>query len=430
MITDYYKMAKKSSTSTRKRKRTKSKSKSASNKNKKVNFKKKIYRKAKKYNKKRVKQINVDASKQLTTHSYVKRNVSYKKQKRINNKFLNGYSPFSSIYTNFYQETTKTDLDVSKYYWITRSTLREVYDYTIKAAVAPGTQPGTEVSQANGMYVSGPDMSIYISKVKHSYEIHNPTNYDQTLVIYDVVCKNDTLQTCESSYFNTANDNSIRSFNYTLQQANQDYDPISLMKLGEGLVRGTVPAAGNVLVSDSTDLNFNDIKFTPTMAYPFNIYWRVVRKHIFTLQPGATVNHVFTYRPKQLITRGYLGYKYPAYQQTNTNSTVPIGLRDITSGSLFKFWGQLVGSGDDGDNSKHYEVVNLGGGLTIKSDIQVKWYRMDPKYKFTFREIQINNDPDSPMDASNLEVINNVTIKQAQKADTDASNNKIPVNTS
>ena len=48
MITDYYKMAKKSSTNIRKRKRKSTKSKTKQKKAKKVDYKKRIYRKIKK----------------------------------------------------------------------------------------------------------------------------------------------------------------------------------------------------------------------------------------------------------------------------------------------------------------------------------------------------------------------------------------------
>ena len=426
MITDYYKMAKKSSTNIRKRKRKSTKSKSKQKKAKRVDYKKRIYRKIKKFNKKRAKLINVDANKQVTTHSYVKKAVNYKKQKKINNKFNQGYSPFLNVYTNYYQETTKTEIDRSKYVWFNKGTLQEVYNYALKATSVGTTLPTQTPGQSNGYLINGQDMSIYISRIKYRYEISNPSNYDQTIVIYDLVCKNDTISQSTSCYYNATADNSINYFQYGVNTT-QDYDPISLMRLGSEAVQGKVPSNGDFTVTDPSQMDFYDIKYTPTMSYPFNIYWKVARKHMYTLQPGSSLTHVFTYRPKQILTRGYLGYKYASYLQQANNTAVPIGIKDITAGSLFKYWGQLAGSGEDTNNSGHNEVINLSGAITIKCDTEIKWYRMDPKFTYIYREKESNNAAN--LSVNNMEVINDTTIKPVQTADNDNTNN-IESNTS
>lgn len=152
-------------------------------------------------------------------------------------------------------------------------------------------------------------------------------------------------------------------------------------------------ASDPVVVSDPTQDRLQDINYTPSQSYPFNIYWKIVGKKIIKLQPGATHVHTFKFKPKSLWNRGYLGYRYLDSEIATSGNKMRMGIKDFTCGSLFKFWGQTAAEADSGIATvggsayyvqDHSHATTLSGRIAIKSYQTYKYYCIDDKYTYHF----------------------------------------------
>ena len=112
------------------------------------------------------------------------------------------------------------------------------------------------------------------------------------------------------------------------------------------------------------------------------------------------------------MTKGYFGYKYQPHLN-NTATSNDIGIKDLTSGCLFKFWGQVAGSGND--SNKTY-VTTLSGKLMFKETIDVKWYCIDEKYTYSFKTVKSQYSPTAE-DIAKLEVVNDENTKRNTTTD-------------
>lgn len=338
--------------------------------------------------------------------------VTNRQQKIINKRFKEGYSPFERNLVKQIQLTNFTETNKAKYIWRTYSTLdliRKAFEYFPQDS----STPGTVTSASSDTYLKSEEQSVYINAVSNSYEILNPTNYDVTMVVYDIVYKEDTTYSAGNYHMEDLS---------ALTSVRQD--PIHLIKTGLDNFSGHMESAGtettSVIVGDSVQstLALDSIEVKPTMSYPFNIYCKIIRKQTFRLQPGATMTHLFKYRPKALINRGYL-YKYKNFFEAGNSEDIAI--KNLTCGSLFKIYGQLANTGD---NTLVGNVANLAGRLCIKERTKVNYYCMDNKYKYIFKE----GTEFTPENPNQMEIVNDMEIKPAQEINlvsTDNTNQSI-----
>lgn len=359
--------------------------------------------------------INVKDDKDGYSRTYYKQKVTKQQQKKINKRFKGSFSPFKDVFENGYQETIPQATGKCKWIWRCYNNLQylaRAFEYWPDPTASPGS---TSTNVQTEKYMNSEQQAVYFNKFKHTYEIYNPTNYDMNLVIYDIVCKQDTV----GSVSNTAYNNWDAIYDTTHS------DPIRLISYGLSGKLGKYPGSGNAsvtLVSDPNAKQMYDITLKPTESYPFNIYWNIVRKHTYKLQPGSILHHKFVHKPKALFTRGYYAYKY--CDDTYLDKSKFKGIKDITSGCLFKFWGQVTGTGDsDGLQTgtgyenltqDHGAVTTLSGRLIFKEYIDNRWYCMDPKYSYTFKN-NINNYV--PADEEDLEVITESFITKGNDLD-------------
>ena len=234
---------------------------------------------------------------------------------------------------------------------------------------------------SNDVYANSPDNGIYFNEFKLEYEILNPTNYDMNLVIYDIVCRCDTTldvgstQWPKTAIANQPGSNPIRLISDGCK-ATEGYYPDHPSYNGNML---TSEMVRTTLTADSTRQDLSDVSLKPSNVYYFNLYWKIKRKHFYRLQPGATLKHTFIHKPKALMTRGFFGYKYVNNLAKKDDIETPtinnIGIKDVTSGCLFKYWGQIAGSGEQGftDTTDYlvptparYQVAQLSGKIAIK----------------------------------------------------------------
>lgn len=453
---EYYNMSPKATKTSKGKTLSKKRSSSRSLKHKKSYYKRKYKNKySKKYFKKAYygRAINVKADSE--GYSKTKKAVKPTKQQKriISNRFKNGYSPFIDRATDVIQLTEATEgagndlvslVNKAKWIWRTNSNLnliRKAFNSYPDASVAPATKLSDTIGD---LYINSSEQSVYFDKIKNFYEILNPTNYDMNLVIYDIVYKEDTFKGLVENRYSENGYPKIENWDI-----NGD-DPIGLINEGLQAVTGsqvgaypTTTADEGNLVATPTNLTLNSINTKPTDSYPFNIYCKIIKKHTFRLQPGATLQHKFVYQPKALINRGYLGYKYSRYlsnkkySTTSTNvSTVldaankysiehsykdNIAVKDFTCGCLFKFWGQVAGSGNDSQRS---QVATLPGRLMLKETIETKWYAMDQRFNYVFNN---ENMWDAAENTNDIEVINNVVPHKQTEMNLDDTDNENPI---
>lgn len=372
--------------------------------------------------------INIKEDREGFTKTYHRQPVTPQQQKIINKRFKNGYSPFKDFIESKFQLTTDGVVDKAKWIWRTVNTL----DYIVKmwqAYPQPGDAVGTISTTAANTYAYSQEQAIYINQFSYRYEIYNPTNYDMNLVIYDLVYKDDTDYKADNAYI----DGSTETLNTAF---NSNNNPIALISEGLGhknayLGDGTGSSVNYAGVSDPNAKDIEDITLKPTESYPFNIKIKIIKKHTYRLQPGASMVHKFIHKPKCLLNRGYYAYRYGKNLNATPTGTSPnqtpavtrnIAMKDITSGCLFKVWGCITGTGSSSGDTRHLEVCNLSGKLMIKEQVTAKWDAMDQRFTYTFKT---DNAPMTfTTDTKNkLEVITKANVKLAMDVDQLSTNN-------
>lgn len=364
------------------------------------------------------KYINVKADVDGRSRTYYKQKVTKKQQNRINYAMKSGFSPFVYREEEGVQETIPQNTNRAKYIWRCHNALKYITKQFTTTPTSGSDNQGNLVNESTGSYIAnGPQAQLYFSDFVTRYEILNPTNYDMNVVIYDVVCKSDTPYNTTSKIATHDSDTSSTTSS----------TPIDLMKRNLGSISVDIPEDESsrlgVGVSDYTNEDLFDIQYKPTSSYAFNIHWTVVGKKYIKLQPGASHYHIFTHKAKALMSRGYWGYKYYNLLGDETTNNSNIGVANITSGTLFKFWGGVAGTADSSRNPTignitqiQSQVLNLSGRLMMKEFFQGKWYRIDPKLTYVY-DRYINRY--TPTDEEDLSIPTNVKFEKAQDEDAD-----------
>lgn len=365
--------------------------------------------------------VNVKNDVEGYDRTFYKQNVTDQEQKKINRRFNEGYSPFKDDYELGFQDTLPQCTNKAKWIWRCHNSLAFItkafnYQPTLN------NDSGSITASTSVQSFKSPEQAMYFHQFKTRYEIHNPTDYDINLVIYDIVCKQDTTNRCSDNFANPLQGISLQN----------NKDPITLINAGttsqwyyaiDPLTGNTIAdhGANYVAVPDTQQKTLYDITMKPTESYPFNIYFTIVKKKTYKLQPGATMVHVFDHRPKALMTRGYWGYRYGKDLKANDGDSFR-GIKNITSGCLFKYWGQVAGSakstmtGPSGTGEytnpqqNTAEVVNLSGRLMFREFVSNRWYLMNTKLTYTFNT-KVNEY--KPLDEEELNVVNDVEFKKA-----------------
>ena len=372
------------------------------------------------------KAINVKEDKEGYSKTYLKQKVTKQQQKIINKRFKNGYSPFSKVLDAQFQDTIYNNLNMCKWVWRSYLTLDNIA-MMWKYFPNRGAVTGSSTITNSDVYFNSTDQSLYINTVSYRYDIVNPTDYDMNLVIYDIVAKTDTLNPEYNYYYNSTECLDSGDSSKYVGNSSRD-DPVRMLYRGLSKTTGYLDGTAATPASDPTAKNIWDITLNPTESYPFNIYYKIVKKHTFRLQPGATLTHKFIHKPKALINRGWFAYKYTGYLSQTTNTAQSIALKDLSSGCLFKYWGQVTGKGDSSitktsntiTGQDHNAVVSLSGRIMFKEYITVKWDCMDQKFNYVFRS---SNAPDTADYAEeNFEVTNDSGIKRVNAQDLEPNN--------
>ena len=207
---------------------------------------------------------------------------------------------------------------------------------------------GMDPTHDSNRYGANPNQFIYLGKCTFSYELYNPTNYNMTIWIYDLICKRDTEAVI--TYSDAENTNSAA--------------PENLMYKGSRSMKQT-PTGASVKpweVSDPTYENgtyWNTIGMKPTDYHLFNTFWKVKGIKKLVLPPTTSHHHTVVFNPKTKITSASLFYpreKHGAQEQ--------LGLAGITQATLFGFQGQVATENDTSTDATD-TIGTLPGKLLV-----------------------------------------------------------------
>ena len=129
------------------------------------------------------------------------------------------------------------------------------------------------------------------------------------------------------------------------------------------------------------------------------------------------------------MSRGYYGYKYQQSEDVVNNGPPDIAIKQLTSGTLFKVWGQISGdttSYKTESNNVYMQgssrVVSLSGRLMVKEWFKANAYYCSPKIGVYERQSTSSWVPD---DEEDLEIPTEVRLEKVEdeKMETDTGTN-------
>lgn len=192
---------------------------------------------------------------------------------------------------------------------------------------------------------NSPDAYIYIGKCTFTYEIYNPTNYNITVWIYDLICKRDTpfdiTYADEESDVSSAPENMMRK-STEIQQ--------------DRLQNPTWMIADPTV--ENTNTYWNSVGMKPTDYHYFNTFWKVKGMKKIVLAPTSAHHHIVVYNPKVKITQSSL---YMPRQDKTADQK--LGVAGITQSTLFGFQGQTAV--EDGQETNTTNVGTLPGKIIV-----------------------------------------------------------------
>lgn len=196
---------------------------------------------------------------------------------------------------------------------------------------------GTAVSAGNYSTSSNrlgntPETFIYVGKCTFQYELFNPTNYNMTVYIYDLICKHDT------PYY--------ISYNDSLNEKSSA--PENCMSKGSKSTAGDMNDSADVVqkwwLGDQTSevgTEWNTIGMKPTDYHLFNTFWKVKGIKKIVLPPTTSHHHVVVFNPKKKVSGASLFYPREPLDGAAKN-----GIAGLTQATLFGFQGQVATEND------------------------------------------------------------------------------------
>ena len=243
------------------------------------------------------------------------------------------------------------------WYSITHNKLNNIHEFLGKKVNSAMQTVGDYAYALNQAEKAGntPDQFIYLGKCTFSYEIYNPTNYNMTVYIYDLICKHDTPRPI--NYGSTQTLGTSNSPEVCMQQG---FDTLQLPAPGGGwTVADPTKEVENGDAQVHTDPDWRTVGMKPTDSYYFNTMWKVKGLKKIVLPPCTTHHHIVVFNPKAKISLGNL-----LFRNANKLSSDKNGVAGITQSTLFGIEGQVATERlQTSDNEK---VGTLPGKIVIK----------------------------------------------------------------
>lgn len=259
------------------------------------------------------------------------------------------------------------------WYSVTHLKFNNIYDMLlhriINSAQNAHTADPSGSSMTSGIQTGNlPTNFIYLGKCTFNYELYNPTNYNMTVYIYDLVCKHDTPQ--QIQYGSGQNMTTSSSPECCMQQSSVALENTS--NPGGWQVADPTAEIAHTAQEPQTTPEWRSVGMKPTDYYYFNAMWKVKGMKKIILPPASAHHHVVVFNPKQKITLGSFMYRNQRHESTDKH-----GVGGLTQSTLFGIEGQVATESDQNvDNEK---VGTLPGKLIVKCIRKMNVYNFSMK---------------------------------------------------
>lgn len=241
------------------------------------------------------------------------------------------------------------------WYSVTHNKFNNIFDYLrgrITAGISTAGLSGSALVSETST-INTPDNFIYLGKSTYNYEIFNPTNYNMTVYIYDLICKQDTPYGISYGGDQTATTSS--SPEMCMQASTTSL--VNSSSSGGWSIADPTNEVTSAVAANTPD--WRTIGMKPTDYFYFNTMWKIKGMKKLVLPPASTHHHVVVYNPKRKISQGT--FLYPRVKHESTDKH---GVAGLTQSTLFGFEGQIVTERDQERDSG--QVGTLPGKLIIK----------------------------------------------------------------
>lgn len=243
------------------------------------------------------------------------------------------------------------------WYSVCHNKFNNIYEY-LKRRINPiNTYSYNEPTTSTNEYNIGlnPSNFIYIGKCTFSYELYNPTNYNITVYIYDLICKHDTPYDIKYGAQTTANSSPECCMFYGSEEHQASTSvPSDKWFLGDPTYEVSNGSGSH------NDPVWDTVGMKPTDYMGFNVLWKVKAIKKLILPPQTSHHHNVVFNPKKKVTLGNLLYprlNYPDEDKKN-------GVAGLTQATLFGFEGQVAINGDESADNE--DVGTLPGKIVVK----------------------------------------------------------------
>lgn len=259
------------------------------------------------------------------------------------------------------------------WYSCTHLKFNNIYDMLLHRIINSGQNTATgaqsSISMSNASQAGNtPTNFIYLGKCTFNYELYNPTNYNMTVYVYDLICKHDTPFAIAYGSGQTI--------------TNSSSPEMCMQQSANALVNSTANTGWTVadptaeIAHDAGDAQssaeWRSVGMKPTDYYYFNATWKVKGMKKIILPPASAHHHVVVFNPKQKIALGSFMYRYRRHESTDKH-----GVAGLTQSTLFGIEGQVATEADQqADNEK---VGTLPPKLIIKCIRKMNVYNFDMK---------------------------------------------------
>lgn len=266
------------------------------------------------------------------------------------------------------------------WYSITHLKFNNIYDMLAHRVMGYLQETGTvdPQSESTVSVANQPTNFIYLGKCTFNYELYNPTNYNMTVYIYDLICKNDTPRPIAYGSNQTTSNSCSPEI---CMQASTSY----LQRVGQNngwFVSDPTLEVANQVDAPQTNPTWRTVGMKPTDYFYFNSLYKVKGMKKIILPPASAHHHVVIFNPKQKITLGTFMFR----NQTKT-TTDKHGVAGLTQSTLFGIEGQVATEADqEADNEK---VGTLPAKLVIKCVRKMNVYNFNMRTSTIIQKNQL-----------------------------------------
>lgn len=325
-------------------------------------------RRKKKYNR-------VVANTSGTTHTTSRMIVRQtpKSQKLIRKIFREGESNHVKYVQRFgFSFIGATSNNLAIWYSITHLKFNNIMDMLLHRILRPDQQVNAEVvpglASSTTTAANTPTNFIYLGKCTFNYELYNPTNYNMTVYIYDLICKHDTPYQIQYGSNQQMTDSS--SPEICMRQSTEPLTNTSTS--GGWSVADPTAEVAHASSDPQGSAEWRSVGMKPTDYYYFNATWKVKGMKKIILPPASAHHHVVVFNPKQKISLGSFLYRYKRHERGDKH-----GVAGLTQSTLFGIEGQVATEAD--------QIVDNEKVGTLPPKLVIKCIRKMNTYNFTMR---------------------------------------------